>query len=150
MTVPKNSAKTSLWEKRPDGIVGAFGLAVAMHAGALTSVRWGLTLLAVAAVGAGCSLNPQPLPPDTEPGAAVNGDGGGNTDTGSGGHGDASFSGDGSVTQSGGDAGADSAGSIPNDGGPGADAQVDGADGADDAGDGAAEDGEGDALGEGD
>jgi hypothetical protein len=127
------------------GIVSAFDPVGDMLVRVRTSIRWVVALFAVASLGVGCSLNPQPLPPDTEPGSGETGDGG--IDTGSGGHGDASLAADGSTTQTSGDAGLDSAGSIPGEAGPDGDAESDGDDGSvDDAADG----GETDALDEGD
>ena len=54
--------------------------------------RWwpGAAALALVVVAVGCSLNPQPLPPETP------GDGG--TNDGTGGGDDASFGGDGGIT----------------------------------------------------
>jgi hypothetical protein len=157
MIAKETPDKTSLCAGWPDGIVGAFASAVGMHARALISFRRAVILLGIVALGAACSLNPQPLPPDTEPATGADASPGGGNDTGTTGSNDASLADSGAQTSL--DAGPDTGTNVPPDAGLASDAEIDAetdggdanvADANEEAGDGGADDGESDAFGGGD
>jgi hypothetical protein len=143
----ENRKKSRARSGRSAGIFGAFDTVGEMLVRVLPSHRWVVALLVVGAVGAACSLNPQPLPPDNGndagfPTGTVGGEDASSGDSASAASPDAAGGAEGGGARP--DGSLEGDGEAQGDGNDASDAEVDA------PADGEADGGEGDALDEGD